>query len=785
MAARRGAVAARIAGGLNLTAVVGEMAGLERALLERLSVEGAGRRAAAAAAANATAALLQTVGDAVTVARYLLAEEDGVVDAQVALEVRTEGLRKLTATLGLLRRDNEVRAAEYLAYLDASVAPSDKAVRAYGAAKARLDAEQAAWVAAERARSASAAAGAAAQVASAGGAAARAREALAEDYRVAAAAKRLLDAPSAPLINPAVGAPSVEAVVGSADARAVALAAATAGWTAARAADWGIVSAADEEVQQLREALGRARAAVAEAGSALLAAQADAARAGVEVAGNGSVGAGNGTSGAAGAADALLASALKGQAASLQAMVRQLLQAHHAAQLSARTRAAGGGVNGTGTDAADMANVWMSSPAALANELSAIQDQTARLAAARRVLEDELARRAVRAARGAGARRAAFGSGGGDGDSLPPGGAALLAAVQAAGGVGTGARAADLVLSAAVSRLLAAGGVDTGAGTGSGEMSAGGAGVNLGTGGVYGLGGCEFCAAQRQVARLADEAARLRVEAAGCAAGRGDYTADCGPRLAFQLDRILAEIARRQGILVAEQAELERVEVRLRGAVSGCAAANCSSRDAAALAGFLRVVTVELDTRARMASHAVLRKQYACLWQYRTAAAADVVARVMTEGDSAADASFASSLAFLELAGSADNGTTAAAAAPAATNASSSTRRRDKVSRLLAVCATLRQPAFVAASGTAGLRDCLCTEVEALEALRTKASSEATARAAAWATANSAALASAAAAAANRKAAEAAALAAAKDRLFDAMRSQPAYAKLVSDALGK
>jgi hypothetical protein len=761
--AKRASIIAELSGGLNLTALLFEFTDVERALLDKLTVlEASGDRSDVwKLQINETRTALQHVGETVTVARYLMQEEAEVVSQQLQLGQRQERLGKLQATLALLRKDNEDRAREYLEYNQAALIPSDKAVRAFAAAKVHIDAEYAAWEQAQQSTHSAFLSNLGTQVSSVGNGIARVRESLQDDYRVAGAAKRIIDALHDPVVNPSLGADSLEMLQLSGQALQASEEATRRGWTEARARDFGVISAYSEPIQKAREEIGALRQQIADTYRLMQAEQRKQAKLGLLQFANNTAAGNSSVSNAAMEAESTLADLMKKQLQALMQLVRGMLDSHHKQQLDARAR--GSGENSSSTQDNSL-TAWAASPSELEDELRAINTQRERLAQARKVLEDELARRVARSGRGLWSVRSA----GTAKNPLPPGAAGLLAAARASGGVAAGPSVTELVYSAALKRMLA------GAGAVENETPVLGA-LNLGTGGVSGLGGCEFCAAQRQIGRLADEVHKLQTELGECVSKPAQYSPDCQGRLSFQIEKLVTEVQRRQALLSAEDVELRRVLGQLNKQLDTCntenatANATCVDVEVRALESYRRLLKVELDTRDRMAAQAIARKQYACLWQHRNNTVSEVVARTMAEGDSEADNSFATSLAFLELESRSEE-------APSPPKAEHVSRKQ----KLLNVCSVLKDPSFE--SGSA-LRACLCTEIEAVQMLQLKADAAAEARAQSYVQAAAIAAQAVMKDVQDKQAAEAAAVAAAKERLFQQLKSRPEFAQMFQDAL--
>jgi hypothetical protein len=375
-----------------------------------------------------------------------------------------------------------------------------------------------------------------------------------------------------------------------------------------------------------------------------------------------------------------------------------------------------------------------------------------------------------------------------------------------------GASPAELVHSPAVSALLGA----TGArrpGTASQAVGL----VNLGTGGLGGgAGGCEFCDAQRQVERIEDEVQGLRSDLRACAATPSLFKPDCAPRLRFQIDRLVADMRRRQQAIAAEQVELERVAANLRVSAQACEKATsdpplpnatgsaadalpCSVEERRAIASLRRAVSIEIDTRVRLTAQSQQRKQLACLWAFRGLPLTEAVAAILSNG--LADFSPSAEVVPAKLspitpslnAADVASGDSSRALDALLTKVRSAAlprspdgaldvnaMRTSQLSRLLDVCAALTAPALVAG---ASLRACLCTDAEEMHSLALQATSAAVARAAVAANLTRAAADRAVRAAQEKLAAERAAREAAKERLFARLQSQPEYARLVADAM--
>jgi Grx4 family monothiol glutaredoxin len=165
-----------------------------------------------------------------------------------------------------------------------------------------------------------------------------------------------------------------------------------------------------------------------------------------------------------------------------------------------------------------------------------------------------------------------------------------------------------------------------------------------------GLGGCEVCGALRLIVRLQRELVRLRADRERCGASAAPGSR-CASRLDYQITRLERELRRRRQRVSAEDVELERTLRGVEAALSACdelalAAsgsahppplhAYCVLPQRIALRRYRDALQGEVAARVRMLQTAALRRQYACLWQFRAEGVTDVVGRVLAPADGAA-----------------------------------------------------------------------------------------------------------------------------------------------------
>ena len=466
---------------------------------------------------NATRAELQGIAELTTIMRFVLQREEELVVKEAVRKDKAARLGKLQRTLELLRLDNDARARAYLDRLDASIAPTDRAARAFARAQAAIFRELAAWEAKQAADFANATERAASGRRELDDAIARLRADLRDAYLIASAAKRLVDdwPPPRPLLN----------------ASALAL----------QQKDIVTVDTYSPPLAALRRSIAAVRAQLKAAEAELAEESAGAARLGLDVNGSLAVSSeGNGTTGnssavgpASTAVSEALASASRAQMERLEATVRHLLSLNAARQLN--DGRPGGRRTGPGAGESSLRS-WTQSSSVLEAEIAMVDLQRTSLERARKVLEEELARRAARAG-----RLAVLPGGGAAGGAppLPPGGAALLAAADAAGGIGPGESATEVRHSPVIQELLEENGLK--------PLSS--VGINLGTGSSRGRGrrgGCEFCVAQRNIGRLEDELGGLRIDLRECVKSPAGFKPNCAPRLRFQIDRLSTDLKRRK-----------------------------------------------------------------------------------------------------------------------------------------------------------------------------------------------------------------------------------------------
>ena len=692
---------------------------------------------------NATRLELQGISELTSVMRFILQREEELIVKEAARKEKAAHLSKLQRTLELLRLDNDARARGYLDRLDASIAPTDAAARAFASAKASIRRDLSAWEsrqlqAFENVTNASRIGRRAVDESIA-----RLRMELQTAYLTASAAKILVEE-----AQPANSSGIFASAVATID-----------GYSPALAALRKSVVSARLELSSTRESLQNEKNAYAQLGLDPLATT------------NASAVTKETTSAVAGA----LAFANRNAMQRLAAEVRHLLSLNAARQLNDARR--GGRQSGQGSAEASLRS-WTQPSSAIEAEIATLEAQRTRLRASRIVLEDELARRAGRAGRLGVVRRRP----GQKGPPLPPGAAALLAAAEAAGGIGPGSSPTSVVHAPFIMELLKSNG-----------LSADASAVNLGTG-LHGRGSmkgdCVYCTAQRNIGRLLDEIAGLRLDLGDCRKNPSRFKADCGARLQFQIDRLSADVRRRKLVLAAEQVELQNMDSSLSASANACdlsgstnesanaSRVSCSVIERRSIASLRRIITLELEMRLRIAGEIQLKQQYACLWKYHKLPLAEAIAQVIASpADAPTDVSEEAGGALSNLISKARQ-----QSLPRSSDGSFllAAARMNHTARLLELCAALTAPAL--ASG-AGLRSCLCTEVEEMNGILHQTAATAEKRAKAVASANRAASERALMVATKRAAEHEAARNAAKERLFRRLQGRPEFSDLISGAV--
>lgn len=474
----------------------------------------------------AARAELQGIAEIQSEVRFVLRLEEELSARETDRRSKAARLAKLERTLELLRRDNDARARGYLDRLDASIAPTDAVARAFARSQAEIERELDAFESRENEAFLKETNATASERRRLDEEVERSRGQLREAYAVAAAAKRLLDDGSWTQLTPRGNA--------SGDGNA-------------RGADFAAVDAVSPSFAALRASLAASLAEQRAAEEALHAEEAALVRLGLTApAPSGSRGGGDNAStavdAASTAASEALATASATQVERLIATVRHLLSLNAAAQLDAGRYGGEGGArrrrraSGAAEAGESSLRSWTQSAGELEAEIAGVEAQRASLERARRALEEELARRAARAGRLAVTLR----PGDAEGPALPPGAAALVAAAEAAGGVGPGATPAELRHGPVVEELLRSDGLEPAVnfGTGAGPGYGGGAG-GVGT-------GCSFCRAQRNIARLEDAIGGLRADLRECGTSPERFKPNCAPRLQFQIDRLSGDLRRRR-----------------------------------------------------------------------------------------------------------------------------------------------------------------------------------------------------------------------------------------------